>query len=38
MRGQLVESSFQTRNLGENLPTGIYFIKFNGETIKVIKE
>ena len=38
MSGQLVESSFQTRNLGENLPTGIYFIKFNGETIKVIKE
>lgn len=38
IKGQLVESSFQTRNLGENLPTGIYFIKFNGETIKVIKE
>lgn len=38
MNGQLVESNLSSENLGENLPKGIYFIKLNEETIKVIKE
>jgi hypothetical protein len=38
MNGQLVESNSSSENLGENLPKGIYFIKLNEETIKVIKE
>lgn len=38
MNGQLVESNLSPENLGENLPKGIYFIKLNEETIKVIKE
>jgi hypothetical protein len=38
MNGQLVKSNLSSENLGENLPKGIYFIKLNEETIKVIKE
>jgi hypothetical protein len=38
MNGRLVESNTSSKNLGENLPKGIYFIKLNEETIKVIKE
>ena len=38
MSGQLMEKGNSSVELGEYLPTGIYFIKIEDEVIKVIKE
>jgi len=38
MNGQLLETQSRSTELGEYLPTGIYFIKVGDDVIKVIKE